>query len=291
MKRSYYPGCSLEVTARPYDRSFRQVCQTLGVEPVEVPEWICCGSSSALKMDPLFSRSLAAQTLALVEKQALESAVVPCPFCYRRLISARKEIKANPRERDHLERILETSLECKTPIHNLLEFFVQDLGTTIIQARIQKPLTGMKLVPYYGCYLVKPPQVTGFDHPENPTSMDEILQVLGAEVLDWDFKTECCGASLSISKTETVRALSRRLIAEARWKGAEAIVVVCQLCQANLDLRQGDDRKDRREGPPIPVLYLTQVMGLAFGHPLQALGLDKHVVDPAPLLLGKGFGL
>jgi heterodisulfide reductase subunit B len=137
--------------------------------------------------------------------------------------------------------------------------------------------------------MVKPAQVARFDDPENPSSMDRILSVLGAEVLDWDFKTECCGASLSLSETEKVLELSGRLLREARWRGADAIVVACQLCQSNLDMRQEEILRREEKKQTLPVLYLSQLMGLAFGLPARELGFNSHLVDPLPALAERGL--
>ena len=163
------------------------------------------------------------------------------------------------------------------------------MGLEAIRAKVKRPLKGLKLIPYYGCYTVKPLLVTRFDDPENPTSMDEILEALGAEVLDWDFKAECCGAALSFSKTKKVCELSGRLIREATWRGADAVVVACQLCQANLDMRQGEIGKQEKKKYNLPITYFTQIMGLAFGLSLKELGLNHHIVDPIPVLKEKGL--
>jgi len=289
MKVSYFPGCSLEVTAKPYNLSTRQVCSSLDIELLEAPDWLCCGSSAGLKMNRLLSLSLAAKNLAQIEKQDLKEVMVPCPFCFRRLLSAQQEIKQDKKSREIIRETIETTLKGDLNIQNLLGFFRNEVGLTAIQSKIKKPLKGFKVIPYYGCYLVKPSQVTHFDNPENPTSMDDILMALGAEVLDWDFKTECCGASLSLTKTEKVQELSGRLLKEAIWKGAEAIVVGCQLCQSNLDMRQGEIWKAEKKNHHLPVLYITQIMGLAFGLSPNDLGLNHHIIDPLPILKEKGL--
>ncbi len=287
MKVSYYPGCSLEATGRPYDASTRQVCRTLGIDLEEVPEWICCGSSPALKMNHLLSLSLAAANLAAAQQQPQTPVVAPCPFCFRRLLSAQEEIQRDQDVRRQVRQVLETEVPSTLEIHNLLSFLHQYVGLGAIAAQVRRPLTGLKVLPYYGCYLVKPAQVVHFDDPEHPSSLDEILKVLGAEVLDWDFKTECCGAGLAVSKTEQVVTLAGRLVREAVWRGAEALVVVCQLCQANLDLRQREMGRQDRTQYNLPVFYFTQLMGLAFGWAPQDLGLTQHFVDPLPLLREK----
>ncbi len=281
MKVSYYPGCSLESTGKGYDRSARTVCGALGVDLQEVREWVCCGSSAGLKTSRLLSTALSGVNLALLEKEETPEVVAPCPFCYRRLASAQEEMRQDPKLKEEVQEVIEAELSGTLQIHNLVEFLRQKVGLGAITARLQRPLAGLKVVPYYGCFMVKPGQVTGCEDTEDPTSMDEILAVLGAEVLDWDFKTECCGAGLSLSKTEKVVELSGRLVREAAFRGADAVVVACQLCQANLDMRQGQ--------AGVPILYFTQLMGLAFGFAPSALGLNHHLVDPLALLEKKGL--
>jgi heterodisulfide reductase subunit B2 len=284
MKFKYYPGCSLEVTAKPYNHSTQEICRVLGVDLSQPPEWTCCGSSPALKMDRLLSTSLAAHNLSLLDKMGQEDVLIPCPFCYRRLLSAREELSKDQDLKKQVEDVIEAKLEDNTRLVNILEFLLKDVGLANIKEMVIRPLTGLKVLPYYGCFLVKPAKVTHFDDPEDPTSMDKVLEALGAEVLDWDFKTECCGSGLALSKTDKVVELSRRIIREAAWQGADAIVVVCQLCQANLDLRQEEISRAEGRKYKIPIIYLTQLVGLAFGLAPEKLGLGHHLVDPRPLL-------
>jgi heterodisulfide reductase subunit B len=284
MKVSYYPGCSLEATGKPYDDSTRQVCRALEVQLEEIPGWICCGSSPALKMNQLLSVALGAFNLAAAEKRPQAEVVAPCPFCFRRLLSAQEEIGQDQKLKARVEQAIEKDLTGQLTVHNLLGFLHDAVGLPAIAAQVKRPLTGLKVLPYYGCYLVKPPRVTHYEDPDNPTALDDILRVLGAEVLDWDFKTECCGAGLSVSKTERVVELSGRLIREAAWRGADAVVVVCQLCQANLDMRQKEIGRQDHRRYQLPILYFTQLMGLAFGLHPRTLGLHHHLVDPLALL-------
>ena len=288
MKVSYYPGCSLEETAVPYDRSARRVCDRLGIVLEEIPDWACCGSSPALKMDWLLSTALGAHNLALACRQHLKDLVIPCPFCFRRLISARQETRSDTPTRRQVEEIIEAPLDDHPEVHSLLGFLRYTVGLQAIRAGIQKPLQGLKVLPYYGCYLVKPAGVTRFDDPENPVSMDQILEALGAEVLPWDFKTECCGASLAVSKADTVCELSGRIIREAAYREADALVVACQLCQANLDMRQAQIGRKHKTRYNIPILYFTQLMGLAFGISYDELGLQRHLTSPETMLKSKG---
>ncbi len=274
----------MEGTARHYDRSTRETCRALGVDLEEPSGWSCCGSSPALKMDRLLSVSLAAHNLVLTEKGEASGVLVPCPFCYRRLLSAQEEVREDAELRAKVESTIEAKLDGRLNIYNILEFLRHEVGLDAIRATVRRPLSGIKVVPYYGCYLVKPPAVTHFDDPEDPVSMDEILETLGAEVLDWDFKAECCGSGLSLSKTEKVVELSGRLIREAVWRGADAIVVVCQLCHANLDMRQNEIGKLDGKKYRVPILYLTQLIGLASGISPEPLGMKHHLVNPLPVL-------
>lgn len=289
MKVSYYPGCSLEGTARPYDVSVRHVCRSLGVELQESQDWSCCGASPALKMNSLLSTALSARNLALIEKTDITDVVAPCPFCFRRLKSANEDIRTDPELKRRTQEVIEAEIVGKLTIHNLLGFIRRQVGLEAIMSKVKTPLTGLKLIPYYGCYVVKPPTVAQFDNPESPTSLDEVMAALGADVLDWDFKTECCGAGLALSKTQKVIELSGRLLKEAAWRGAEMIVVVCQLCQANLDMRQGDISSKQNTKYEIPIVYFTQLIGLAFGLSPSELGLNHHIIDPLPVLRQKGF--
>ncbi len=289
MKVSYYPGCSLEGTAKPYDESARKVLAALDVEIADIPEWSCCGSSPALKTDRLLSTSLAAHNLAQAETQDSKDVVIPCPFCFRRLASAQDEVKKSEAVRTRVEKTIERELSGDLEIHNLLGFLRYTLGLEAIREKVRKPLAGLRVAPYYGCYLVKPNGVTRFDDPENPVSMDEILTALGAEVADWDFKTECCGAGLSISKTGTVCNLAGRVVREAAYNKVDAIVVACQLCQANLDMRQDEIGKADRKKYAVPVIYFTQLLGLAFGMDAGELELRHHLVNPMPMLKQKGL--
>jgi heterodisulfide reductase subunit B2 len=288
MKVSYYPGCSLEETAAAFDISVRRVCDHLGVALEEIPDWSCCGSSPALKMDQLLSTSLGAHNLAQACNQQLEEVVIPCPFCYRRLLSAQQETQRDPRVKEDVQEAIGAELDDNLKVLSLLGFLRYSVGLEAIAAKVQKPLKGLKVLTYYGCYLVKPAAVAKFDDDEEPVSMDQLLEALGAEVLPWSFKTECCGASLAISKTDKACELTGRIIREAAYRKADAIVVACQLCQANLDTRQVQIGKLHEAEYNIPIIYFTQLMGLAFGMSYKELGMHRHLTSPQAMLKSKG---
>jgi len=225
----------------------------------------------------------------MVEQQGRSDVVAPCPFCFRRLKSAQDEMKNDPVFKAKVEEVIEAPVRGDVNVHNLLGFIHGEVGIGAVAERVKKPLSGLRLIPYYGCYVVKPANVTRFDDPENPTSLDDLLRGVGAEVLDWDLKTECCGAGLSLSKTDMVSDLCGRITREAEYQQADAIVVVCQLCQANLDMRQGGIQRLDKRTTQIPIVYFTQVLGLAFGISPKELGLDRHIVAPLRVLKQKGF--
>jgi heterodisulfide reductase subunit B len=176
-----------------------------------------------------------------------------------------------------------------TPVKHLLEILRDDIGFAEIAKRVSRPLAGLRVAAYYGCLLLRPPAIMRFDDAENPTVLDDVLTATGAEAVEWPYKTECCGASYSITKTEIVLRLSRQILAMARDAGADCIAAACPLCQLNLDMRQGDIEAASNEKFGLPVFYFTQLLGLALGLPANELGLRSLVVDPAPLLSEKGI--
>jgi heterodisulfide reductase subunit B len=216
--------------------------------------------------------------------------VTPCPFCFRRLKSADAAMVVDNALADLVGTVLGERYPGGTAVHHVLGLLRDQVGLDAIQREVKGPLAGLRVVAYYGCALVRPPEVTGFDHPEHPRSMDEILAALGAEVIDWNFKTECCGGGLAASRSDIVAGLSARIAEQARLADAQAIVVACQLCQVNLDLRQGQANTALKTARRLPVLYFTELMGLAFGLPADALGLKQHVVDTGPLHRRIGHG-
>ncbi len=275
LKYTYYPGCTQETTAREYNESVLEVCRALGIELTELSGWTCCGASSGHSTDYLLSHALAGRNLALAEKLGLDTAVA-CPACYLRLKSTRHEFQTQADLRNRLPSLINLPFEAKYDVRHILDIICHSAGLEAVRQKVVKPLTGLKVVAYYGCYLVRPPELTHFDDPENPQDMDNLLKTLGAEVPDWRGKVECCGGSLSFTGREAVKRLVGGIVEAAREVEAGAIVTACPLCQANLETRQG--------GPnPLPVFYFTELMGLALG--LHAEGwLKRHLISPLNLL-------
>jgi len=280
---AYYPGCSGLGTSREYELSTRKVCQALDLELREIPDWSCCGSSPAHTVDHVFSSALAARNLALVEEMGLETVITPCPSCLTNLKVAAWRMQ----EESFLQEVnqyLEQPCKNQVQVKSVLQALVEDVSLSRIKEQVQNPLKGLKIAPYYGCIMNRPPGIMDFDDPENPTAMDQILKALGAQVVDFPLKVECCGASYGIPRQEVVLHLSGKLLDLARVQGADALAVPCPLCQMNLDMRQNQINSFLQQDFQLPVFYYTQLMGMAFGLEHKELGLDKLCVDPLPAL-------
>jgi len=283
VKYAYYPGCSLEATAREYDLSVRTVCEHLGIKLAEIPDWNCCGASSGHSTDHRLACNLAGRNLALAEGMEVDIAVA-CPACYIRLRNAQNEMKQDEKQRDELTRLTGLSYNARYSTRHLLDIICNEIGLEDVKDKVVKPLRGLKLAAYYGCYLVRPPEIVAFDDPENPQCLDALLGALGAEARDWPGKVDCCGGSLSLSKREMARRMVGELIDMARRAGVEAMVTACPLCHANLEMRQ-----DGADGNKLPVFYFTELVGLALGIAEARSWLKRHLVSPSGLLASLGL--
>lgn len=280
---AYYPGCSGLGTSREYDTSTRAVCAALDLDLADISDWSCCGSSPAHTLDHTLSAALSARNLELVESMGLDMAVTPCPSCLKNLKTAAHRMKSTA-FRDRVNRLLDRPHRGSVKIMSVLQVLVERVGAAAISAKVRRPLEGIRVAPYYGCIMNRPPEVMEFDDPENPTSMDEVLAALGAEVRPFPLKVECCGASFGVPRKDLVVRLAGKLLACARDNGAEAVVVACPMCQMNLDLRQGQVNRAMKEEFQMPVFYFTQLMGFAMGLSKKDLGMDMLNVSPWPVL-------
>jgi heterodisulfide reductase subunit B2 len=283
----FYPGCSLDGTAGDFHSSTRAIMGAFGLEMPEVPDWTCCGSTAAHQSDPLLALALPAKNLLAATGHTV---AVCCAACYSRLKTANHEIKKDVASREKVAAVLGADYAGHTPVLHLLEILARDIGVDAISRAVRKPLRGLRVVSYYGCLLTRPPEVTTFDDPENPTLMDKVLEAAGADVVDWPHKTECCGAGHSITDASIVKKLTREILAMAKAAGADCIATACPLCQLNLDMRQKDTERDAGEHYGLPVFYFTQLLGLALGLAPKALGLKSLVVSPRALLAARGIG-
>jgi len=283
MTVAYYPGCSLEHSSAEFDISTRKLLALLGVEFKEVPDWTCCGSTPAHMVDHLLAQALAARNLRQASEVA-EEMVIPCPSCYQREKNAEVEIHANEELRAEVNKILDRPYTGRVTAYSLPEFLLKFVGEEKIASLVKVDLSQLKVVPYYGCLLGRPVELVGDVDPEQPMAMDLLLQAAGLDVKWWNYKTECCGSSIGMPKAEIQRRLSGKVIQQALNAGAEAIVVCCPLCHVNLDLKQAQINKFLGTNYHVPILYLSQVLGLALGLSPEEVKLDKNVVDPRPLI-------
>ncbi len=280
---SYYPGCTFKSTGIDYDLSFKAICSLLDIELAELKNWICCGASSAHATSKILPIFLTIKNLAEIEKANFSEVVVPCAGCYYRF---KKSIHEVAKDKDLLRDVTEIiglSFQNKVKVLNPLEIINNDVKEKITK-QLKKDLSKLKMVCYYGCVLTRPPKIMQFDNCEYPTSMDDILKVAGVNVLDWSFKTECCGVSLAFTKPEIVLRLTKNILENASEVGADAIVVACPLCYLNIDTRQETINKVYNEKFNLPVFYFTQVLGLALGCNSKDLGLDKNFMNANTLI-------
>ena len=276
MSYSYYPGCSLHSTGLEYGLSTRAVFHHLGLELRELPGWNCCGASSAHTLDPTAALALPARTLALAQGRQADL-VTPCAACFSRLKGVDYVLRNDLELRLKIERLVGFTYTASVAIRPLLAVLYEDYGLDKIASQVRQPLRGLKVVTYYGCLLVRPAHIAQFDDPDDPHVMAGLLGAVGADVAPWSYATDCCGGSLSLSRSDVVQHLVQKLVDRAREAGAEAIVTACPLCQVNLEMRQ-------TLSPKMPAFYFTELLGLAFGLPEAKQWWRKHLIDPRPLL-------
>jgi heterodisulfide reductase subunit B len=287
MKYAFYPGCSAESTSRDLHASTLAVAVSLGIELTEPEGWICCGATAAHQTERALSVSLSAANLAMVKDMGLDM-VVSCPACYGRMKNANHEILGNSDIRKQANDALGRDYDGSVKVRHFLEVLLEDIGIDMLKKAFKKTLGGLKVASYYGCLLVRPPEVIKFDDPENPKSLDSLITAMGGESIEWPHKVECCGGGLSMTRTDVVVKLSDTIIGMANASGAECITTACPMCQINLDLRQSDIEKETGRRYDMPVVYITQLLGMCLGIPDEELGLEKLMVSPAGILKAVG---
>jgi heterodisulfide reductase subunit B len=280
---SYFPGCSAEAAASPLGLSVLPVAKELDINLAELEDWNCCGSSPYGSVDKLEATCMAARNLALAEKTGLDL-VTPCSNCFVVLHSANTHLKELPRLRQQVnEALAAAGLDYKggVRVRHLAEVLYSDITPEVIGAKVTRSLKGLKVAPYYGCQLVRP---DGFDDPESPHSLDELVASLGADVVSWELKARCCGSSLIMPEQELALELVNKLLRNAQENGAQCLVTPCPLCQINLDAYQSQVNSRFKTKYNLPVLFLTQLIGVALGIKPNALGLSRNIVSPARVL-------
>ena len=283
IKYGYYPGCSLEVTAKEYNLSIEAAAKLLDVELVELDDWNCCGASSGHCTNYELSLALPARNLAIAEKAKLNNLAVACAACFLRFKQTNHDLKANEETRKKVEKIIGMPYSGNVEVRHLVDIFANEVGLEEIKKRVKKPLKGLKLAAYYGCYLVRPPEITKFDDPENPQILDNLLAAIGAEPVEYTHKVECCGGSLLLSRVDIVVKLVTDICNAATEAGAVGIVTACPLCMANLDTRQ--DKTN------VPIIHFSELLGLALGAEKKDydVWLKKHIHSPFGILKAQGL--
>jgi heterodisulfide reductase subunit B len=280
----YYQGCAQEGTAQEYDASLKLVMTKLGCSLKETEDWSCCGSTPAHTVDDVLAAALAARNLAIVEKMGADVVTTPCPACLTALKKAHINMLQSEKFKKDANALLDHSYNCTVNAKSNLQVIYEDIGLEEIAKQVTHKLPDLKVAPYYGCILNRPPEVAQFDDPENPVAMDKILTAIGVGVVDFAFKMECCGAAFGVAKKRMVNELTYKVLTMALDAGANCIAVACPLCQQNLDLRQSQVNQTMKSNLNLPILYFTQIMGLAFGMSPKELGLGKLAVSADGLI-------
>ncbi len=287
MKYAYFPGCSIHASAKEYAIAANAVNKLLDVELVEIPDWNCCGAIDAVyAYNPPLSISLSARNLALAESMKMD-VVTLCSACFFTLSRANNMLHENADMKNRVDRAINDAGLKYTggvKVRHYMDILANDVGLEKIRQQVKSPLKGVKVAPYYGCLLVRPTGIQRFDDPEHPISMDRVVEALGAETVYYPDKTRCCGASLAITDEEVMMEMTKEPLITAKNAKADCIVTPCPMCHFNLDAKQKDVESHFDIDIGLPVLYITQLMGLAFGISPKELGLNRNVVSPDSLL-------
>jgi heterodisulfide reductase subunit B len=263
----------MHASAKEYDESTRGLFKSLKIGLHEVPDWFCCGATPAHNVDELLSLALCAKNLELAEQVEGDLAVA-CAACFSRLKTTQHKLGENDIKRKQVEQAIDAKVTLDKPIKHLLEILAKDFGLERLNAAVEKPLTGLKVAPYYGCLL---------------TIMERVLEATGAETVSWSHRMECCGANFTLSRPGVVLKLTGDILASAKRAGADCIVVACPLCHGNLDIRQKEIEEATGEEYHMPVFYITQLLALAVGVNPGKLGFGSMIVNPTPLLKEKNL--
>ena len=278
MKYTYYPGCSVSATANIYRDSIKAIAPALDLELEELEDWNCCGATAYMSVKELMSFAISARNLALAEVHHRD-VVTPCSACYTVLNKTNHYFAEYPDLRTKIGQALEAgglSYSGNIRVRHLLDIIVNDIGYEKIASLVKKKLTGLKVAPYYGCQIVRPE--AGFDDPDEPTTMNSLVEAVGAECIDYRMKTVCCGASLMGTQEALALRLCKNLLLDAERKGAHCLVTTCPLCQMNLDIYQGKINGLFKTKFNLPIIYFTQLIGIALDIPARELGLERLAV-------------
>jgi len=285
MQIAYYPGCSLHASSGLYDIQCKKVFKKLGIELKEIEDWNCCGATSASKTDDFLAVSLPARNLGIADASGLSEMLIPCSSCYNRTLVSQKILSEDPELKNKINTELSKKVAGKIRISSILDILMFKVNSGEIAGKSIKILEGLKPACYYGCLLTRfPRDIQISDNIENPQGMEAVCKALGAEPIDWSYKTDCCGASAAINDTDTSLFLMSQIIKDALARGANCFVTTCPMCQMNMDMYQ--DQVCERYGiqKKLPVFFITELLGIAMGFTPQEMQIDRHFVDSLRLL-------
>jgi len=282
-KIPYFPGCTLKTTAKGFDSSLRASTMLLGVELVELPEWNCCGATFPLLADNVLDLAAPARVL-VAAREAGERLAVACTTCYNVLRRTNLAIRADEDRREKLNFFIEAEYEGDLQVVDVLQVLRDEVGFEKVARMVKRPLTGLKAAAYYGCMVLRPTAEVAYDDPENPRALDELLIALGAETVDYPHKGECCGSYLAVISAEATAEMTHTILSSAQKNGAQLMVTNCPVCQFNLDKQQVEMGRRHTGYQSIPVLYFSQLLGMALGLDASDFGWENHHIDPQPIL-------
>ena len=285
---AYYPGCSLETMAASYHVSAVEVADRLGVKLVEMEDWNCCGATAYSHVDELLAQVLCARNLALAEKEERLDLVAPCSGCFKNLYFANDHMRDDADLMEHMNFALEAdelSYSGGVTVHHLLDMFVTEVGLEQIGARVTDPLTGLKVAPYYGCQMTRPRKKgETLEDVEGPTTFEDLLSAIGADPVHFPYRMRCCGASLIATSRQAALSMLRDLLQDAVEADADVIATSCPLCQINLEVYQAEVNRELGTDFAMPVVYFTQLMGVALGAKPKKLGIGREIIPVTPVL-------
>ncbi len=287
MKYAFYPGCAVHSSSKEYEDSCLAISKVLNIELAEISDWNCCGAIDAIhSYKPLSSIALDARNLSLAEKMEMD-VVTLCSACYYTLSRTNKLLREDAKLKTRVEETLakaQLNYSGNVKVRHFLEVILSDVGLEEIRKKVKIPLSKVNVASYYGCFLLRPPDLANFDDPEHPTRMEQLVEALGASNVDYYGRKRCCGAHFGVTKEDLMLELSRTILLNAKNAGANCIITACPLCHFNLDAKQKDVESKFKLDIGLPVLHFTQLIGLAFGIEPEKLGLHRNCVSPEEIL-------
>lgn len=287
MEMAYYPGCSLHASSALYDVQCREVLGRLGVDLKEIKDWNCCGATSAAKTNEFLSMALPARNLGIADASGYADMVIPCASCYSRTLLAQKALESDKDLREKINVELSAKVQGKIRLLSILDLLVEKAKSGDIGSKAPKKLEGLKPACYYGCLQTRyPMDIQLPDDIENPQGMEIVCEALGAQAIDWGYKTDCCGASASVNDSDVSLTLMANILKDAVVRGANCLVTTCPMCQMNMDAYQNTAGENYGIYQRLPVYFITELIGVSMGISAIELQLDRHFVEATALLRG-----